>query len=53
MKTQAARRANHADPGTPRVQHRPLRVPLSYLVTGYARNPYEEEASRAVEQTRS
>ena len=34
------------------MQHRPLRMPLSYLVNGYARNPYEAEASRAVEQTR-
>jgi hypothetical protein len=34
------------------MQHRPLRMPLSYLLTGYARNPYEAEASRAVEVTR-
>jgi hypothetical protein len=27
-------------------------MPLSYLLTGYARNPYEAEASRAVEVTR-
>ena len=30
------------------MQHRPLAMPLSYLRTGYARNPYEEEARRAV-----
>jgi hypothetical protein len=29
------------------MQHRPLRMPLSYLRYGYARNPYEEEARRA------
>ena len=29
------------------MQHRPLRMPLSYLRSGYARNPYEEEARRA------
>lgn len=29
------------------MQHRPLRMPLSYLRFGYARNPYEEEARRA------
>src|SRR5262249_1777440 len=34
------------------MQHRPLRMPLSYLRTGYAGNPYELEASRAVELTR-
>ena len=34
------------------MQHRPLRMPLSYLRTGYARNPYEAEARRAVEATR-
>ena len=34
------------------MQHRPLRMPLSYLVRGYARNPYEVEARRAVEATR-
>jgi hypothetical protein len=33
-------------------QHRPLAMPLSYLVHGYARNPYEQEARRAVEKTR-
>jgi hypothetical protein len=34
------------------MQHRPLAMPLSYLVRGYERNPYELEARRAVEQTR-
>jgi hypothetical protein len=34
------------------MQHRPLRMPLSYLRRGYARNPYEIEARAAVEQTR-
>lgn len=29
------------------MQHRPLRMPLSYLVRGYAQNPYEVEARRA------
>ncbi len=29
------------------MQHRPLRMPLSYLRFGYAHNPYEEEARRA------
>jgi hypothetical protein len=29
------------------MQHLPLRMPLSYLRSGYARNPYEEEARRA------
>jgi hypothetical protein len=33
------------------MQHRPIRMPLSYL-RGYARNPYELEARRAVELTR-
>ena len=35
------------------MQHRPLRMPLSYLRTGYARNPYEAEANRAVELTKT
>ena len=26
------------------MQHHPLRMPLSYLLVGYDRNPYEEEA---------
>jgi len=34
------------------LQHHPARMPLSYLVRGYARNAYEEEARRASE-TRS
>ena len=29
------------------MQHRPLRMPLSYLRYGYARNPYEAEARHA------
>ena len=29
------------------MQHRPVRMPLSYLRFGYAGNPYEEEARRA------
>jgi hypothetical protein len=29
------------------LQHRPLRMPLSYLLHGYARNPYEAEAREA------
>jgi hypothetical protein len=35
------------------MQHRPLAMPLSYLRTGYAANPYEAEARRAVETTRA
>ena len=34
------------------MQHRPLAMPLSYLRTGYAGNPYETEARQAVEETR-
>ena len=30
------------------MQHHPIRMPLSYLRDGYAHNPYEEEARRAV-----
>jgi hypothetical protein len=33
------------------MQHRPLRMPLSYI-RGYAGNPYELEARSAVERTR-
>jgi uncharacterized peroxidase-related enzyme len=33
------------------MQHRPLRMPLSFLRVGYERNPYEEEAREAVEAT--
>jgi len=29
------------------MQHRPLRMPLSYLLRGYAENPYEAEARDA------
>ncbi len=35
------------------MQHRPLRMPLSYLRAGYAGNPYEAQARAAVEATRS
>jgi len=35
------------------MQHRPLRMPLSYLRTGYARNPYEAEARELVARTRA
>jgi hypothetical protein len=28
------------------MQHRPVRMPLSYLLVGYDENPYEEEARR-------
>jgi hypothetical protein len=34
------------------MQHRPLAMPLSYLLRGYRRNSYEAEARRAAEQTR-
>jgi hypothetical protein len=34
------------------MQQRPLRMPLSYLLYGYERNPYEVQARRAVELTR-
>jgi hypothetical protein len=34
------------------MQHRPLRMPLSYLRTGYRSSPYEREAREAVEATR-
>lgn len=33
------------------MQHHPARMPLSYLRTGYAENPYEREAARAVDRT--
>src|SRR6186997_1697842 len=29
------------------MQHRPVRMPLSYLVTGYAANPHERQARAA------
>ena len=34
------------------MQHRPLRMPLSYLVTDYDENPYELQARRAAAKTR-
>lgn len=34
------------------LQHRPLAMPLSYLLTGYERNRYEAEARGAVDATR-
>jgi hypothetical protein len=34
------------------MQHRPIAMPLSYLRTGYARNPYELEARAAAAATR-
>ena len=34
------------------MQHRPLAMPLSYVLRGYQRNPYEAEARRAAEATR-
>ena len=34
------------------MQHRPVAMPLSYLRTGYAANPYEAEATQAVARTR-
>jgi hypothetical protein len=34
------------------MQHHPLAMPLSYLRTGYDRNPYESEARQAVASTR-
>ena len=34
------------------MQHRPVRMPLSYLVTGYDANPYEQEARGAVAATK-
>ena len=34
------------------MQHRPVAMPLSYLRDGYERNRYEEEAQRAVAETR-
>jgi hypothetical protein len=32
------------------MQHHPLRMPLSYLLLGYAENPFEREARAAVER---
>jgi hypothetical protein len=34
------------------MQHRPVAMPLSYLRSGYERNPYELEARQAAELTR-
>ena len=34
------------------MQHRPVRMPLSYLLLGYRDNPYERQARAAVERTR-
>ena len=34
------------------MQHHPLRMPLSYLVRGYRRNPFERQAREAVTRTR-
>lgn len=34
------------------MQHRPLRMPLSFLWRGYAQNPYEQEARQAVTRSR-
>jgi hypothetical protein len=34
------------------MQHRPVRMPLSYLLSGYWNNPYERQARAAVELTR-
>jgi hypothetical protein len=34
------------------MQHRPFAMPLSYVVRGYVRNPYESEAEGAVARTR-
>jgi hypothetical protein len=35
------------------LQHRPIRMPLSYLGTGYANNQYERQARAAAAMTRS
>jgi hypothetical protein len=35
------------------MQHRPLRMPLSFLRWPYSRNPYELQARAAVERTRA
>ena len=35
------------------MQHRPIRMPLSYLGTGYANNQYERQARAAAATTRS
>jgi hypothetical protein len=33
------------------MQHRPVRMPLSYLLSGYWNNPYERQAREAVRLT--
>jgi hypothetical protein len=33
------------------MQHRPLRMPLSYVRTGYRRSPYERQAREAARRT--
>ena len=35
------------------MQHHPLRMPLSYVLQGYAENPYEREAGRATAESRA
>jgi hypothetical protein len=35
------------------LQHHPIRMPLSYLVTGYKNSPWEREAREAAAATRS
>lgn len=35
------------------MQHRPVRMPLSYLITGYDANGYERQARAAVDATRA
>lgn len=34
------------------MQHRPLSMPLSYLLTGYRASPFEQQARAAVAATR-
>ncbi|MDH4176134.1 MAG: hypothetical protein OEV72_01055 [Thermoleophilia bacterium] len=34
------------------MQHHPVRMPLSYLLSGYWKNPYERQARAAVDATR-
>lgn len=35
------------------MQHHPLAMPISYLLSGYTHNRYEAEARKAVEETRA
>ncbi len=35
------------------MQHRPLRMPFSYVLSGYWNNPYERQARAAVDLTRT